>query len=710
MPYSLCENASLMTKILHPTHKSGQCRDLLHLLGRRKMLVFGITFFGFTSCALIVQNIAPAYTARAQIMFEATNSSFIETQKIRLGSSNIAQSVIQKLKLMNDRAFNAKAISPQKKSKFKTIDPYETKLASLSNEIIAKDIEPVIARFRNNFSAQMIADSYVVNLEYRAKTPRQAAVILNEIIKHYLKDLTPEVNSKNNDYETKIFQKLKDNAQNAHANLELLKSRIGQLKPRARINRSTRTYERAKAKYARAKAKLQPFLDENGDITFSNESLRGLRSPIMQKLKLTNASLNQKLNALSIDYGLKHPDIISLKSQIEITQKQIRHERANIIAHIKMEHDQAKAQLQSLHVPDERDTKDYDDFMRNKLNMLREQAKEMQLIFDEYNIIYKKSLDTPEKTKKLAQILSQVSVSNIPTFPNKPKILAIGTILSFILGLLITIFVESTRHGFLSARKLEEYLNIPCYALIPKVKKDKGKLLSSYVIDNPSSTTAEAVRALKLVIKLCAEANDREHKVITLTSSLPNEGKTTLSSWIAQLAAKSGQRVILIDADLRKPSIHKIFGQQNTLSLVEYLSGKNKLEEVIDTTDPSGLHIIYGRSVPNSALDLVSSEKLEQLLRSLRKAYDLIIIDSPACMAVSDARALEKLSDQLLYVVSWNKTSRKTVHNGISQFTQFKNAQISTVLTNIDLKKHVQLGYGETINYYGSYKECSDSR
>ncbi len=671
------------------------------------MLVFGVAFLGFSSTALVVQNIKPIYTAQAQIIFDSLDPVFIGSQKAHMKSSDIALSVILKLKLMNDPA-------AKNGSRFKEIDIYNTKLPALSGKIIEKDIEPVISRFKKDLSVQKIPDSSVIDLEYRAENPKKAAIILNEVITQYLGSMTPDTTIINNEYETKIFEKLKENAKKAQDNFAVLKSRIGQLQLKnpepchsdrplgsGGIRGNSRSldfarddkqkchkYDKAKARYDSAKAKLKS----------------PPNSRLMRKLEFRYSALKQKLKALSVDYGVKHPDIIYLKAQISSIKKQIRDERENITSRLKVELEQAKKEFQSLKPPSANSNGYYDAFMRKKLKMLQEQAAETQQIFNEYEAIYKKSMDVKEKVKFPAQILSQVSVSSIPTFPNKPKILFIGTIISFIFGLLLAIFVERARNNFLSARQLEEYLNLPCHALIPTVRQDKNKPLARYVVDNPASSTAEAIRALSLVIKLCAESKNREHKVITITSSLPNEGKTTISSWIAQLAAKSGKRVILIDADLRRPSIHKSFGRENTLSLAEYLSGQSKLEEVVDTNDPSGLHIIYGRSVPNSALDLISSDKMEQLLRSLRKAYDLIIIDSPACMAVSDARALEKLSDQLLYAVAWNKTRRQTVHNGISQFTKFGNAQVATVLTNIDLKKHVQLGYGEAINYYGSYK------
>ncbi len=668
------------------------------------MLVFGVTFLGFSSTALVVQNLKSVYTATAQIIFDDIDQGFIGSQKASLGAASIAQSVIAKLRLMNDPEFNVKIKPAQEKPKFKTIDVYRSELSYSSNEIIAKEMEPVISRFRKYFAANIVPNSSVIDLEYKAHSPEKAAIILNEIIQYYMGSLTPKTHVRDNIYETKIFEKLRENAEKALSNFELLKSRINKLKPKDSISYSSKEYDEARSKYIKAKARLAPFLGDN------KAAVNSLSSPVIRKLKSKHSDLKQKLRALSVDYGVKHPDIIHLKAQIANIDSQIFSEKMDIIARIKANYVRASSDLKSLDRSLKKprtidnSSKYYDAFMRKKLKMLQEQAAETLQIFNEYESVYKKSLETASEIEIPARTLSKVSVSEIASFPDKPKILAVGTLISFIFGLLLAIFLERTRNNFLSAHQIEEYLDIPCYALIPKVKCGRDKPLSRYVIDNPSSAASEAVRSLKLVIKLCAEAKSKDYKVVTITSSLPDEGKTTLSSWIAQLAAKSGKKVILVDADLRRPSVHKMFGRKNTLSLAEYLSGQSKLEEVIDSNDTSGLHIIYGRSVPNSALDLVSSDKMERLIASLRKVYDLVIIDTPACMAVPDARALEKLSDQLLYAVSWNKTPRETVHNGISQFTQFKNAQLATVLTNIDLKKHVQLGYGAAVNYYGSYK------
>ena len=223
-------------------------------------------------------------------------------------------------------------------------------------------------------------------------------------------------------------------------------------------------------------------------------------------------------------------------------------------------------------------------------------------------------------------------------------------------------------------------------------------------MENPGSDLAEAVRALRTSIKLGVKEKRHSGRVIALTSSYTNEGKTTLSTMLARSAARTGERVLLIDADLRTPSVHKTTGRKPPNSLVDFLSGKSKPEEIIDTKDPSGMHVIYSHAVPYSALDFLSSRKMDKLIMAVRSEYDLVIIDTPASMALSDARAIQKNCDLLLYLVAWHKTRHEVVHNGISQFTKSENQEIATVLSKVDVKKHVQYGFGSVVSDYGTYQ------
>ena len=246
---------------------------------------------------------------------------------------------------------------------------------------------------------------------------------------------------------------------------------------------------------------------------------------------------------------------------------------------------------------------------------------------------------------------------------------------------------------------MEAATGLPCFGLIPNAGSFKPPLLGRYALARPASPLAESVRTLRMLLNL--RAKDKRPKVITLTSSFPGEGKTTLSLWMARLAAAAGEKVIVIDADLRRPSIHKASGQKSDATLAEYLSGDMDLNQIIRKDADSPAHIIFGRSVPHEALDLVASEKMKVLVGHLRETYDFVIIDSPACLAVSDARLLATLSDCVLYIVKWDKTPREAVANGIKHFADIGYGPLVLVLSNVDMKKHARYGYADTAYYYG---------
>ena len=179
------------------------------------------------------------------------------------------------------------------------------------------------------------------------------------------------------------------------------------------------------------------------------------------------------------------------------------------------------------------------------------------------------------------------------------------------------------------------------------------------------------------------------------------------SSWLGQLAAQAGERVILVDCDLRRPNVHTALGQKNDVSLVEHLTGRADLDDVIQKDGDSGMDIIYARAVPHSALQLLSSDEMGTFVGELRKRYDLIIFDAPPCLAVSDARVLSTYSDMTLYGTAWAKTDQSSVAQGLKQFTDIK-ANVATVLMNVNVKRHAKYGFGDVFYAYG--EELTEKR
>jgi capsular exopolysaccharide synthesis family protein len=277
-----------------------------------------------------------------------------------------------------------------------------------------------------------------------------------------------------------------------------------------------------------------------------------------------------------------------------------------------------------------------------------------------------------------------VSLAAIPTRAQRelPDWL-LGSIpgLGLLLGLFLALFNDRYDRGFRTDAVLEEETGFSALGTVPVPVKTESKW-AAHVLQKPSSPEAEAVRALRAGLKLTGEKEGRPLKVITLTSSHQDDPRTLVAIWLARLAARSGEKVLLVDADLREPRAHEYLGHSNTPSLVDYLTGHNHLEQIIWKQDMSGMHVIFGSPVPNTALDLVSSEKMRKMMGYLRQGYDFIVVCAPPCLTSADAALLANESDQALYLVTARSTYRATVRKGLKLFADFGYTAVSLALLN----------------------------
>ena len=687
------------------TFQPDTAQQIPMILHRRKMLVVALFLFCFSVFALVIQSIKPVYVAHAQIAFEGESEAYIKTQQHFIKSLVMAREVVNGLNLFGDTDFNTKRADDNAKFKKLSLNNSQNNRAV---DIISKEHAALIYNVLAPLTVTHSSGSFVLNLSYTHHDPDKAAQILGAFVRHYIA-------GKNIDQITNLQPALgpitdqqsllEQNLNGAILSLEDFKSRLAGNLSYAQKTQSKLKYKREKANVDALKALIAPFLNEDGTLELNPLASVIRESQVIHDLETEKKKHQRALSALSLRYGEKHPKIQNINTEIENIEDQINQESKAIMLDLKIEYDSAQARLKELEaekyiIPALDNRHHY-----ATLNVLEANLSQAQALLSNMTINQAGYPSNPiADIINNIRVITPATVPALPIYPNKVKLTAISFIASFMLAALIVIMIERNRKTFLSGRQIENALHKPCYALIPNIKGDKNKALADYVLDHPGSDIAEAMRTLHLNIKLLTNSYASKCKVVMMTSSKPNEGKTTLCAWLARLSAKSGARVLLIDADLRTPSVHSSLGQKNKLSLVDYLSGKSKPEDIIDTKDPSGMHVIYGSAVPNSALDLVSSRKMDKLVLSLKNDYDLIIIDTPACMAVSDARALFKNCDLLLYAVAWHKTRREVVHNGLSQFTKSGNQQIATVLSNIDVKKHVQFGYGEVVSDYGAYK------
>jgi polysaccharide biosynthesis transport protein len=283
----------------------------------------------------------------------------------------------------------------------------------------------------------------------------------------------------------------------------------------------------------------------------------------------------------------------------------------------------------------------------------------------------------------------------------------IGFAASLVLGVFLVFVVErwDSGYGFRSADEIQSALGLQALALVPDLSRRKinGASAEDYVVQKPNSSYAEALQRIRTSLFLAD--GERTPKTVLVTSSVPLEGKSAIAVSLARQSARSGLKVILVDADLRRPRLHEVLGLANQNGLSEVLTGRVSPEAAIKHDERSGLDFLPAGVGVVSPPDLFRSSTMRILLEEMGAYYDLVILDSPPVGAVSDGLTLSGIVDKSLYVIRWEQTPRNVVLAGMRQMFEAGADIAGVVLSRVDLKKHARYGYADSGYYRGHYSK-----
>jgi capsular exopolysaccharide synthesis family protein len=253
--------------------------------------------------------------------------------------------------------------------------------------------------------------------------------------------------------------------------------------------------------------------------------------------------------------------------------------------------------------------------------------------------------------------------------------------------------------GLMSPEQAQQVLGEHVIGLVPLVE---GKVpLHDYVLEKPASSLVEAINSLKFSLEL----SDPDHpvKAVAVTSSVPEEGKSTLAISLARVVASSGKRVLILDGDMRRSSVGNRLGFRTKHKGLSDLvvAGDADLSEFVLKDEKGGIdYLPPGTAKYANATDIFSSHRMESIIDLLKASYDLVIIDTPPVMAVADARIIGRVVDKMIFVVRWNKTPRKVARTALDQLRRAGVSLAGVVLQQVDLKRYGRVGYGDSGYYY----------
>jgi capsular exopolysaccharide synthesis family protein len=279
--------------------------------------------------------------------------------------------------------------------------------------------------------------------------------------------------------------------------------------------------------------------------------------------------------------------------------------------------------------------------------------------------------------------------------------LAAAAAAGVMLGLLTVYVLELTDRTFRSGEDIRAVLGLPCFALIPEVRRRMlgGLSVDAYAAQKPHSPLAEQVRALRAGLWL----GPARPRVIAITAGRPAEGKTVVALALARAAAMAGERVLAIDCDIRQHSFAHRMHVDAEPGLADVLRGHLTLEQVVRTEAASDLHYISAGSTDADLLGLLLAEPAAELLQRLRQDYDLVVLDAPPVAPMADARVVAAIADATLLCVRWHSTPRGIAQHALEMLEDAQAKVAGVALTRVDPRVHVRSGYADAEVYHPRY-------
>jgi capsular exopolysaccharide synthesis family protein len=716
-------------------------------LWRRKALIFGTIVVLTAAAAIASFLVKPRYTASSFILLQSRGATIInldqalatgldgggetiESEIELISSRRLAAKAVERLHLETDPEFNANLRPPGLLASVLALREYIPKewiTAVLGSdnaeklspeEMRTKELAAVVDAFLERLNVARQGLSRVIGISFTSEDPKTAANAANALADLYILDQLEakyEATRKSTEWLSEKIAGLRQKVEDSEQAVEDFRKQAGLLEgtggPLISQEISDLNSQLIIAKTARAEAEAR--LGQARQLVRSSggaaSAAEVLQSPIIQTLLSQETEVKRKVAELSLEYGERHPRLINARNELKDLESKMTKEVNKIVQGLRNEVGVAQAREASL-----RRSLD-----QVKGRMAQSNSAEIQLRALEREAAADKAmlenfLGRFEETSAQEDLKSQqadarvISVADIPSDPSFPKaklIIALVFVGSAFVGIFLVFVVEQLDSGFRSGEQIERTAHVSVLSLVPAVTGFSAKRQPpyDYILERPTSAFGESIRSL--FTSLLLSHVDSPPKTILFTSAQSGEGKTTMVVSLARMLAKSGRNVIVIDTDLRKPSVGKFLKLPATPGLVELLSGEEKFENVVRTDEPSGAHVITAGKYATNAADVVNSDQMRRLLEGLSRSYDMVILDSPPILAVSDARILARLVDRVVFAVRWADTRRATVISSLRQVTSAGAKLAGVVLTMVNVKKHAQYGYSDSGYYYGRVKK-----
>jgi capsular exopolysaccharide synthesis family protein len=554
--------------------------------------------------------------------------------------------------------------------------------------------------------------SRLVDITFTSTDPRLAAIVTNGLAEEYIKQSVEFRSSTTKEASEFLEQQLAEQRKKLEASeraLQAYRERTNSVPLQERQNIVVQKLEDLNSAVTRANTvRIQKEAAYNQIRAAQNnpaaiDSLPAvLSNQFIQQQKAELANLQRQRAQLSEKLGPNHPEMVRVNSAIETAETRIRAEIAQIVDAVRSEYEAAAAEERTLADALAQQKIEAQSLNRSGIQdgVLERDASANRQMFE---TLLKRTQETGVseeiKTGNI-RVVDAAQIPNGPVSPNVPNNLLLGLLSGLMLAVGIAFVLEYLDDRVKNPDELKRYLGLPFLGMVPAIF-DKSTGNTPLITTNTSNMFSESFRSIRTnVLFSTAEEGGR---LVVITSSVPGEGKTAVSSNISIALAQAGNRVLLIDADMRKPRVHEVFGRPLTPGLSNLLVGNATASEAIQEGAATNLWMMPAGSHPPNPAELLGSKRFRDFTAFVLQYFDWVIIDTPPVMAVTDAVIAGNLAHGVVFVVGSEMTSRRIAQRAVEQLQNGQAKFLGAVLNRVDLE-HNSYYYSRYYRPdYGSY-------
>ena len=723
-------------------------REYLRILIKRRWIIATIFTVLVLTVAVNTFTAMPIYEATARIIIEkenpnlmsiqevmgvdSTGTDYYQTQYKIIESRIVAREVIRKLDLENSPEFfpepkdnvlaNLKrsvgeALTGAKDwvvSLLKTGEDADTAGAS-AEEDLSLDSE-LVTEFIERVKVSPIENSRLVDVSIEAKDPVMSSRMANALVSAYIgqnletklsaaKGAVQWLGERINDERKKVeiaekvlleykerHQIITDFSSDAE---NITAQKLAELNAQVLDAESQRVGVETRYQQAISLEKTPEMLDSIPEV---------LSNDLIQEIKKMEVVLFNRMSELSKKYGRNHPQMRAIDSELADLTKRKVVEARRVVNSLKNEYKLALAREESLKRALARQKTE--SLKLNKkavqFGVLQREAESSRQMYELLIKRFKETSLTEEMKTGNIRIIDKAEVPQSPVKPRKKRNILLAVIVGLTLGFGTALFLEYLDNTIKLPEDVKEHLEIPYLGPVPAITSNDipAHVARDLVtVHSPKSAAAESYRSIRTGILFSSA--DAAPRTIVFTSASPDEGKTMTAANIGVAMANAGSRVLLLDCDMRRPRIHKIFGVDRKIGLSSILVGTGSAKDAIVPSSVENLDILPVGPIPPNPSEIIGSKKMGLLLSDLKKQYDRVLIDSPPISAVTDAVILAQMADSLLLVVRAGETPRQVIQHALAQVRSVNANILGAVLNAVSVGRDSYYYYQYYYYYYG---------